>query len=95
MKKGTAHENAKAIIGLLIVAIGFVLFYKLYINQEFFLDDPEALQDYVILSVVGMGFLLGLFFLVSKSVHHAIRAPKAKAVKSVPAKKSAKKKTSK
>ena len=92
MKKGTHHENAKGIIGLLSVAIGFVLFYKLFTNQEFFADDPEALKDYIILAFVGMGFLVGLFYLVSQSAHHAAHAPKPHKLKATKAGKATKKK---
>ena len=65
--KHVNHENAKAIIGLLIVCIGFVLFYKFFTNQQFFTEDLNAMRNYVVLSIVSMGFLLGLFFLVGRS----------------------------
>ncbi len=82
MKKSSHHESAKGIIGLLVVAIGFVLFYKLATNQDSFVDDLNALRYYVVLSILAMGFLLGLFYLVSRSTHQS------------PAKKSTKKKKS-
>lgn len=75
MKKGTPHHNALGIIGLLIVAIGFVLFYKLFTNQAAFADDLGALRNYVILSILVMGFLTFLFYLASKP--HNQKAPKA------------------
>ena len=67
MKRGSDHHVAHGVIGLLIVAIGFVLFYKLAVNIDTFSTDPSALRNYVLLSIVTMGFLTGLFFLTSKS----------------------------
>lgn len=69
MQKGSAHQTAQGVIGLLIVGIGFVLFYKLFTNQNAFADDPNAMFNYVILSIVAMGLLTGLFFLVAKKPH--------------------------
>ena len=66
MKKGSHHQTAHGIIGLLIVGIGFVLFYKLATNQQYFAEDVVALRNYVVLSILTMGFLTGLFFLASK-----------------------------
>ena len=76
IKKGSHHHNAQGIIGLLIVAIGFVLFYKLVMNQSAFADDLGALRNYAALSIVTMGFLLCLFFLATKS--HTSKATKKK-----------------
>jgi len=67
MKKGNHHHNAQGFIGLLVLAIGFVLFYKLATNLDAFSTDLNALRNYVILSIISMGFLLGLFFLATKS----------------------------
>jgi len=66
MKKGTAHHTAQGVIGLLVVGIGFVLFYKLVMNEQAFTNDPAALFNYVMLSIVVMGFLTFLFFLSTK-----------------------------
>lgn len=66
LRKGTHHHNAQGVIGLLIVIIGFVLFYKLAVNQDFFNEDMGALRNYAALSIVTMGFLLGLFYLATK-----------------------------
>jgi hypothetical protein len=85
MKKGSAHHTAQGVIGLLVLAIGFVLFYKFATNQDAFMDDANALRNYVVLSILAMGFLLGLFFLATKQ-------HKPKAVKAAP--KSSKKKKS-
>jgi hypothetical protein len=68
MKKGSNHHTAHAIIGLLVVGIGFVLFYKLATNITAFSSDLNALRNYVVLSILTMGFLTALFFLSSK--HH-------------------------
>jgi hypothetical protein len=81
MKKGSAHHTAHGIIGLLIVGIGFVLFYKLVTNQDFFAHDLNALRNYVILSIVTMGFLTGLFFLASRPHTSKTKTVKAKASK--------------
>ena len=42
LKKGTHHHNAQGVIGLLIVGIGFVLFYKLATNQDLFTQVPTT-----------------------------------------------------
>ena len=76
MKKGSHHHNAQGLIGLLVLAIGFVLFYKLATNQDAFFDDPDALRNYVTLSIVSMAFLLGLFYLATKP--HASKTKKKK-----------------
>lgn len=86
MKKGSAHHTAQGVIGLLVVGIGFVLFYKLVMNQDAFASDPNALRNYVVLSILTMGFLTALFFLASKP--HGT----PKAVSSKSSSKSAKKK---
>ncbi len=66
VKRGSHHHNALGIIGILIIAIGFVLFYKLYANQVAFEDDLGALRNYVVLAILTMGFLTFLFYLASK-----------------------------
>lgn len=75
MKKGSDHHVAHGIIGLLIVGIGFVLFYKLAVNIDTFATDHTALRNYVVLSILTMGFLTALFFLTSKphSTHKAVK----------------------
>ena len=78
MKNGSHHHTMQGIIGLLVVAIGFVLFYKLATNLDFFSDDPTALRNYVVLSILSMGFLTGLFFLVTKPHGKVAKASKAK-----------------
>lgn len=76
MKKGSDHHVAHGIIGLLIVGIGFVLFYKLATNIDMFAEDLNALRNYVILSILTMGFLTTLFFLTGKP-HHTHKAVKS------------------
>lgn len=75
MKKGSAHHTAQGVIGLLILGIGFVLFYKFATNQDAFMEDVNALRNYVVLSILAMGFLLSLFFLATKP--HQPKAVKA------------------
>lgn len=81
MKSHNHLTNAKAIVGLLILGIGFVIFYKFMTNQNYFSDDPEALRNYVMFAIVGGGFLLGLLYLTSKTTHKVtgkIKSVKAK-----------------
>lgn len=66
LKKGSHHHNAHGAIGLLILVIGFVLFYKLATNIDAFGEDVNSLRNYVVLSIISMGFLLGLFYLATK-----------------------------
>jgi hypothetical protein len=80
MQRGSDHHVAHGVIGLLIVAIGFVLFYKLAVYEQYFSNDIEALRNYVILSILTMGFLTGLFFLASKP--HKSKVMKATKTKS-------------
>lgn len=75
MKLGDHHHIAQGVIGLLIVGIGFVLFYKLANNIDAFGSDLDALRNYVVLSIVSMGFLTGLFFLATKK--HTPKAVKS------------------
>lgn len=77
MKKGSHHHTAQGVIGLLVVGIGFVLFYKLATNMDYFSDDLGALRNYVILSIISMGFLTGLFFLATKPHTKAVKASKS------------------
>jgi hypothetical protein len=82
MNRGSDHHVAHGVIGLLIVAIGFVLFYKLALNEQYFAEDVNALRNYVLLSILTMGFLLGLFFLASKPHKpKTIKAAKSKSKK--------------
>jgi hypothetical protein len=82
MQRGSDHHVAHGVIGLLIVAIGFVLFYKLAVYEQYFSNDIEALRNYVILSILTMGFLTGLFFLSSKpNKSKVMKATKTKSSK--------------
>ena len=69
MQKPHHVNNAKAIIALLILAIIFVIFYKFITNQNVFASDPDALRNYVMFSIVGGGFLIGLLYLTSNTTH--------------------------
>jgi hypothetical protein len=60
-------------------------------NQQYFLDDAEALRNYVVFTIVASGFLLGLLYLTGQTTHKV--APKAKAtVKATKSSKISKKK---
>jgi len=69
MSKPHHVNNAKAVVGLLVLAIAFVIFYKFMSNQNYFFDDPNALRNYVIFAIVGGGFLIGLLYLTSNTTH--------------------------
>jgi uncharacterized membrane protein len=71
MKKEHHVTNAKAIIALLILAVAFVLFYKFATNQDFFNSDPALMRNYVVLSILGGGLLIGLLYLTSNTTHKA------------------------
>lgn len=81
MLKPTKHHEplstAKALVGLLVLGIAFVLFYKFMTNQDVFFDDLEALRNYVIFSITVCGFLVGLLYLSSQTSHKP-KASKAK-----------------
>jgi len=83
MAKPHHVNNAKAIVGLLILAIAFVIFFKFWTNQDAFSGDPNALRNYVIFAIVGGGFLVGLLYLTGQTKHDA----PAKAKTSKPSKK--------
>ncbi len=86
MAKPHHVNNAKAIAGLLILAIAFVIFYKFWTNQAAFQDDPNALRNYVLFAIVGGGFLVGLLYLTGQTKHDE-PAKVSKASKSSKAKK--------
>lgn len=69
MKKHEPLSSAKAVLGLLIVAIVFVIFYKFYQNQDYLFEDISALRNYVIFAIVAGGFLVGLLYLGSQTTH--------------------------
>lgn len=72
MKYTKHHEplsTAKAVVGLLILGIAFVLFWKFITNQQYFLDDAESLRNYVVFTIVVCGFLVGLLYLSSQATH--------------------------
>ena len=74
LKHTKRHEplsTAKALVGILILGIAFVLFYKFITNQDVFFDDIEALRNYVIFTIVVCGFLVGLLYLTSQTSHKA------------------------
>ncbi len=89
MKKHEPVSTAQAILGLLVLAIVATLFYKFITNKQYFMDDPEALRNYVMYTVVGAGFLIGLMYLGSNVTHTPKKA------KSAPPKKAASKTSAK
>ncbi|HSX09688.1 MAG TPA: hypothetical protein VLF93_06035 [Candidatus Saccharimonadales bacterium] len=77
MAKPHHVNNAKAVIGLLIVGILFVVFYKFITNQDYFFQDPNALRNYVMFAIVGGMFLVALLYLTSNTTHKESTKPKA------------------
>jgi H+/Cl- antiporter ClcA len=73
MLKPTKHHEplstAKAVVGILVLGIAFVLFWKFMTNQDVFFEDIEALRNYVIFTIVVCGFLVGLLYLSSQTTH--------------------------
>jgi hypothetical protein len=69
MKKHEPLSSAKASIGLLIVGIVGVLFWKFQENQNYFFDDLNALRNYVLFSIIAGALLLVLFYHVSQTTH--------------------------
>ena len=83
MAKPHHVANAKAIVGLLALAIALVIFYKFMTNENYFFQDPNALKNYVIFAIVGGGFLIALLYLAGQTKHDApAKAKSSKASKS-------------
>ena len=85
MKYIKHHEplnSAKAVVALLVLGIAFVLFWKFMTNQNYFLDDPTALRNYVIFTIAVCGFLIGLLYLSSQTTHKVKASVKSKVSKS-------------
>lgn len=85
MNKEHHIKNVKAIIGILVLAIAAVLFYKFITNENYFFQDTTALRNYVIFAIVGGGFLIGLLYLTGQTSHKT--PEKSKTVKSSKSKK--------
>ncbi len=85
-KKHEPTSTAKAFVGLFVLAIVAVLFYKFISNETVFFDDLNALRNYVMFTIVVAGFLIGLMYLSSTVSHNT------KPVKSSKTKTSSKKK---
>lgn len=75
MAKPHHVNNAKAVIALLVLAIAFVIFLKFWTNQNYFLDDPNALRNYVVFAIIGGGLLVGLLYLTSNTKHTVSTKP--------------------
>ena len=82
MHKEHHVNNAKAVVGLLILAVAFVLFYKFISNQNYFFDDIEALRNYVVFTIAVSGFLIGLLYLTSQTKHKEVKTGSKAKVKS-------------
>lgn len=88
MAKPHHVNNAKAIVGFLVLAIAAVIFYKFWTNQDYFFQDPNALRNYVIFAIVGGGFLVGLLYLTGQTKHdESAKTKVSKASKSTKSKK--------
>lgn len=81
MKTHEPISSAKAIIGFLILAIAFVVFYKFYQNQNLFFEDPDALRRYVLTAIAGGAFLVGLLYLVGQASHAPAKKSSSKSSK--------------
>lgn len=77
-KKHEPLSTAKALVGLLVLAIVAVLFYKFLNNQDVFFDDIEALRNYVVFTICVAGFLIGLLYFTSQTTHKTKAPAKAK-----------------
>ncbi len=71
MKTHDSLSSAKAVLNFLVLLIAVVVFYKFWVNQEYFFDDLEALRNYVMFAIVGGGFLIGLVYLAGQTSHNA------------------------
>ncbi len=78
MKTHDSLSSAKALVGLFVFAIVSVIFYKFYQNQDYFLDDPTALRNYVVFAIVGSGFLIGLLYLTAQTTSKTKSSKKKK-----------------
>ncbi len=75
--KSAAHHD-KPIIGLLCVVIAFAMFLIFYQNKEVILLS-ENMTPFLVLMTLGLGLLLGLFYLVSNRVDkHTSKSKKKK-----------------
>lgn len=93
MHKEHHVNNAKAIVGILVLGVAFVLFIKFMSNQDYFFDDIEALRNYVVFTIAVSGFLVGLLYLTSQTKHKPAKSTKAASkTKTVKSSKSSKKK---
>ena len=65
IEKGTKHEWAKGTVALLIILIAFGIFLLFYSRQDSIIETGNFYR-FVFLTIVGMGFLFGLLYLVNK-----------------------------
>lgn len=69
MKKHENLSSAKAVVSLLALSIVAALFYKFWVNQDFFMQDVNALRNFVVLSIIAGAFLVVLLYLTSQTTH--------------------------
>lgn len=64
-KNRQRHEsNAKSAIALLIVLLAFGMFVLFYTNKDAIIDSGD-LKSVMTVIIMGMGFLIGLLYLVN------------------------------
>jgi len=78
IQRGTKHEWAKGIAGLLIVFIAFGIFL-LFFNWQDNILQSDNFYPFMTLTIVGAGFLFGLLYLINKPEPKKAKV-KAKAV---------------
>ncbi|HUQ84935.1 MAG TPA: hypothetical protein VM077_01300 [Candidatus Limnocylindrales bacterium] len=86
MKKHEHLSTAKALIALLSLGIVFTLYWKFQENQNYFFEDPYALKGYVVATIIGAGFLIGLMYFASQTTHSKV-AKSTKSIRSIKRKK--------
>lgn len=86
MKNSAHHEkNARSVISFLIVLIAFAILLIFYTNKDA-LMMPDTFPIFITLTVLGLGLLAGLLFLISghhsqkthKVIHHAKKSSSKK-----------------
>lgn len=74
------HQNAKALIGLLIVLLAFGIFLLFYTYSEEILQE-NRFYLFMTLTTVGMGLMVGLMYLANNSKHPSHAASTKKVTK--------------
>ena len=66
MKKRDHTGDAKAVVSLFIVLVAFSIFLLFYTNKESIFSSGNF-KSMMVLTIIGMGFLVGLLYLVNTS----------------------------